>query len=251
MLRKLKRAVPAVISAVLCAAMLLGATVSAEKINKVGADVWKDAKAIANVKYYSKYIKLAANYSGKDSKNTVTYGKSRMKKFNDKLVKAAGAKKPEFSVSITDKSSVIYFAVKDSSCKAVIYMYGEDGIAYYTDGKKATYLSLSDKTKTTTSEKELTSEDISELFEDGFRFGISEDEKGRLFKIKSDGKTYYYEEFGSGRYVVGMLFSEKGSPLATVEDDEVYCISFKTKVDDSEFNIPKGYKTVDYKDFKY
>lgn len=248
MLRKLKKAVPAVISAVLCVTMLFGAAASAEKINSVDTNVWKEAKAAANAKYYSKYVKLAAKYSGKDTKNTVTYGKSRMKKFEDKLFRTVSAKKPEFSVSITDKSSVIYFAVKDSSCKAVICM-SSAGIAYYTDGKKATYLSLADKVKTTTDELELTSEDISELFDDG-DFGISDDEKGKVFKIKSDEKIYYYEEFESDYYVVGMLFSENGNPLAIVADDEVYCISFKTSVDDSEFDIPKGYKTVDYDDFK-
>lgn len=250
MLKKIKKLFPAVVSAVLCVTMLLGVTVSAEKKNAVDASVWKETKAITNAKYYSKYIKLASKYSEKDGKNTVTYDKSRMKKFADRFFDAVYADDPQFSFSLTDKESIVYFAVKGEKYKSVIYY--ELGVASYSDGKKTTYLSVDDKIKATDSESTDSKETASVLAADlNYIVDISENAKGKVFKIKSDEKIYYYEEFEAENYIVGMLFSENDSPLAFVMDDEVYCISFSTKVDDSEFDIPKGYKTIDYDDYKY
>lgn len=250
MLKKLKKVFPAIVSAMLCVTMLLGVTASAEKVSAVDTNIWKESKALTNAKYYSKYIKLAAKYSEKDTKNTVAYEKSRMKKFIDRFSKAANADDPQLSFSLTDKNSIIYFAVKGDNCKAVICLNDLISIAVYTDGKKSTYLSVGDKIKVTENESYDGKEAASMLAED-FDFGISENAKGKVFKIKSEEKIYYYEEFESDYYSVGMLFSEKGNPLALVADDEVYCIGFKTSVDDSEFDIPKGYKTVDYDDFEF
>lgn len=248
MLKKLKKALPAVISALLCVTMVLGITASAEKKNSGDRSVWTDTKALTTAKYYSKYIKLASKYSEKDSKNTVIYDKSRMKKFVDKFTKAANAKNPEFSLSLIDKESVIYLAVKDNNSKVVICMYNI-GLAFYSDGKKMTYLSVEDKIMTDDIDDDSTGTDIAASIAEDFDFGISENAKGKIFKLKSEEKIYYYEEFDNDYYVVGMLFNENGSPLAIVVDDEVYCISFKTSVDDSEFDIPKGYKNIDIDDF--
>lgn len=250
MLRKLKKAVPAVISAILCVTMILGMTASAERKNSGDGTVWSNSKALTNAKYYSKYIKLASKYSEKESKNTVSYEKSRMKKFSDKFSKAASAKNPELSFSLIDKESIIYLAVKGDKNKTVFCMYNI-GIAYYSDGKTMSLLSVKDKSMMTENVEDSTDSNIASDIADGFDFGISGNAKGRLFKFKSEEKIYYYEEFDRDHYVIGMLFNEKGSPLAIVMDDEVYCISFKTAVDDAEFDIPKGYKIVDYDDFDY
>lgn len=250
MLRKLKKAIPAVISAILCVTMVLGVTVSAEKKNSGDGSVWTNSKALTNAKYYSKYIKLASKYSEKKSKNTISYEKSRMKKFSDKFSKAASAKNPEFSLALIDKESIIYLAVKGNNNKMVLCMYNM-GIASYSDGKTMTLLSVEDKIKVSETVENDKDDNFASELADEFDFGISENAKGRFFKFKSEEKIYYYEEFDTDYYVVGMLFNEKGSPLAIVVDDEVYCISFKTTVDDSEFDIPKGYKNVDIGDFNY
>ena len=71
--------------------------------------------------------------------------------------------------------------------------------------------------------------------------------KGKIFRFKSKEKLYYYEEFNGS----GFIFNENGTPLAAYLDGEAYCISFKTTVDDSEFNIPNNYKTVSFDDFDY
>lgn len=250
MMKKIKKIIPAVVSALLCTAMLLSVTASAEK-KSTAVNIWKESKALTSAGYYSKHIKLASKYSEKDTKNTVVYDKSRMKKFADRFVKAAGADDPELSFSLIDKNSIIYFAVKGDNCKAVICFDDLMGIALYINEKKATYLSVEDKVKMTETDSSYKSDgrEAASMLAEDFDFGISENAKGKIFKIKSDEKIYYYEEFESDYYVVGMLFSEKGNPLAIVVDDEVYCISFKTKVADSEFSIPKGYKEVDYDDF--
>lgn len=248
MFSKLKKAVPAIVSALLCVTMILGITASAERKSAVDSNIWSDTKALTSAKYYSKYIKLAAKYSEKDAKNTVVYNKSLIKKFADRFAEAASAKSPEFSLSLIDKESIIYLAVKDDNSKVAVCMYGM-GIALYSDGEKLSYLDVENKIMTDDIEDDSTGADTAASIADQFDFGIAENAKGKIFKFKSDEKIYCYEEFDNDYYVVGMLFTEKGTPLAIVVDEEVYCISFKTAVDDSEFDIPKGYKKVDIDDF--
>lgn len=84
MLRKLKKALPAIVSAVLCVTMVLGITASA-------ASVWSETKALTNAKYNSNYIKWVEKYSEKESKNTVTFSKSRTKKYLDKMSRSQKA----------------------------------------------------------------------------------------------------------------------------------------------------------------
>lgn len=248
MLRKLKKAVPAIVSAILCVAMMLSITVSAQLANSQ----WNECKKLINSSFDQQYIDLAIKYKAKESKNTVVFSKSRTKKFFDRYNKAIAAKKPEFSMEMCDKNSFEYIACKGAKAKYVFY--AEDGYAYdcevaFSDGKTQTALSLENKTKATV-------KDDGSLFdmESADPDIIDADQKGKLFKFKSGGKVYYYEEFiinSALDEAYGLLFNEDGDPLAAVLDNSVYCVRFKTKVDDSEFNIPKGYKTVDPDDFKY
>lgn len=259
MLRKLKKAVPAVISAVLCAAMLLGVTASA-----ASSDIWKDTKALTSLKYNSNYIKWGEKYSEKKTKNTIAYSKSRTKKFLDKLSKAANAKNPTYSFGLIKSDGLVNYVFKDGSIKIISLVDGTATTMYATDDS-LTLLSVANKTKVSAGGRDFKdeldkisaeytqkrTEEVAEIYD----FEISENAKGKLFKFKSDDKIYYYEEFETEEsdyfYTVGFLFTEKGTPIAMVTNGVAFCMSFKTAVDDSEFDIPKGYKTVDLDDFEY
>lgn len=260
MLRKLKKAVPAVISAILCVTMILGVTASAADKN---TDLWKDAKSLTSLKYNSQYIKWAEKYSEKDTKNTVSYGKSRTKKFLDKLNKNVNAENPTYSFGLIEKKGLISYVFKDGSLKVVSMVDGQVTTLYVHD-YYVTVLSVKNKTKVSAGGKSIKdefdklaakhtkkrTEEVAEVFD----FDIAENEKGKLFKFKSDDKSYYYEEFETDDFRfdrIGFVFTEKGTPVAMFINNTAFCISFKTTVDDSEFDIPKGYKTVDIDDFEY
>lgn len=100
MLRKLKKALPAIVSAVLCVTMALGITASA-------ASVWSETKALTTAKYNSNYIKWVEKYSEKDAKSTVTFGKSRTKKFYEKQLTAFNAKDPQFALNMATKDEIM------------------------------------------------------------------------------------------------------------------------------------------------
>lgn len=252
MLKKLKRAVPAIISAVLCAAMAVGMTASAQSVESC----WSEGAKVANSSFDQNYIDLAVKYHNKEAKNTIAFGKSKTKKFiknfNSKII----SKKDEFSLEMSDKNNIILFAQKGSKLKIVECeeSYNYYGIAFFTDGKSSTALSLKNKTKTKVPDDVDPPYTISDLTTDEFDMP-DDDMTGKYFKFKSGGKIYYYEEFTikNSFYedTVGALFDENGNILAMLMDDEVYCVFFKTKVNDSEFEIPKGYKTVDNDDFDY
>ena len=114
MLRKLKKALPAILSAVLCVTMVLGITASA-------ASVWSETKALTGAKYNSNYIKWVEKYSEKDAKNTVTFGKSKTKKFFDKMIKVTKSDDPQMCVSVINKNVLLSIAYKDDNMKMVIY----------------------------------------------------------------------------------------------------------------------------------
>lgn len=248
MLRKIKKAIPAVVSAILCIAIAMGMTVSAQPADSK----WNECKKLINSSFDQQYIDLAIKYKAKESKNTVVFSKSRTKKFFDRYNKAVAAKKPEFSMEMSDKNSFEYIACKGAKSKYVFYeekSWDWDCEVVFSDGKTETALSLENKTKTTFKAEgsffdlKLAESDI-----------IDANQKGKFFKFKSGGKVYYYEEFiinSAFDEAYGLLFNENGEPLAAILDNNVYCVCFKTKVDDSEFNIPKGYKTVSLDDFKY
>ncbi len=249
MLRKLKKALPAIVSAVLCVAMALGITASA-------ASVWSDAKALTNAKYNATYIKWVEKYSAKSAKSTVTFSKSRTKKFLEKQIKATKSDDPQTSVSIINKDAVVSVAYKGDNIKMILAD-GDIGFAVYANPKEITMLSVSDKKKTTTKvTAEMAYDDIIGTMNQSFMnfdsddyyvdLGIAENAKGKLFKIKSGDKTYYYEEFKCAEYdKFGFLFTEKGTPIAMIGDDLIGCFTISNNVKDSEFTVPKGYKETD------
>lgn len=258
MLKEIKRAIPAVISAVLCVTVAFGTVAHA-----ADNDLWKDTKALTSLTYNSKYIKWAEKYSEKDAKNTVKYDKSRTKKFLDRLQREAAAETPEYIFGLIDSDSMMCYAFGKNSFKNVSLMKGESSALYLNDNAM-TLVSAGKKTKASLSVNDDETEDFNEIVAeyteestkdtaDTFDFDIAENAKGKIFKFKSDEKIYYYEEFetdGDFRYI-GFLFTEKGTPLAFCFNGTALCMTFKTKVEDSEFDIPKGYKTVDYDDFEY
>lgn len=258
MLKRLKRVFPAVVSALLCAAMALGVTASA-----ASSGIWKEAKALTSLKYNSQYIKWAEKYSEKETKNTVSYSKSRTKKFLDKLNKTVNKENPTYSFGLIEKNGFINYVFKDGSLKIISLVDGEATTMYIHD-YSITLLSVKNKTKVSAGGKMIKDEfnrlssehiqkrtaEVAEVYD----FNIAENAKGKLFKFKSDDKIYYYEEFEiEDSYFdnVGFVFTEKGTPIAMAMNGNAFCISFKTTVDDSEFKIPKGYKTVDIDDFEY
>lgn len=252
MLRKIKKALPAIISALLCVTMVLGITASA-------ASVWSDAKALTNAKYNSNYIKWVEKYSQKESKSTVTFSKSRTKKFLDKQIKATKSDDPQTSVSLISKDVLVSVAYKGDSMKLVIYE-SDMGLAFYANSKEMAMLSIADKKKTTvpvTAEMEYDelignmNQSFMDFDSDDYyaNLGISENAKGKIFKFKSGDKTYYYEEFKSADYdKFGFLFTEKGTPIAIIGDNVIACFTISNKIKDSEFTVPDGYKETDVND---
>ena len=260
MLKKFKKFFPAVVSAMLCVTMLLSVTASAADKDTY---VWKDTKALTSLKYNSNYIKWAEKYGAKEAKNTVSYGKSRTKKFLDKLNQNVNKEKPTYSFGLIEKKGLVNYVFKDGSLKVISLVDGKVTTLYVHD-YYVTLISVKNKTKVSAGGKSAKTEfdrlaaehtqkrtaEVAEVFD----FEIAENEKGKLFKFKSEDKTYYYEEFKTedSRFdKVGFLFTEKGTPVAMYINNTAFCISFKTTVDDSEFDIPKGYKTVDVDDFEY
>lgn len=254
---KFKKAVSAVTAAVLCVTMAFGTTASAAT-----DPAWKEAKTLANAKYNSNYIKLAEKYSKKESSKTVTFEKSKTKKFLDKQIKAIKSDDPKFSVYAINKDEIAAVAYKDDKIKIVLYSKDIMNIGMYTSSKNMVMVSPADKEKITMPVTE--DADYEETMDgmlDGFmnfndekyyeNLGIKDTAKGKYFKIKSDDKTYYYEEFKSSQYdKFGFLFNEKGKPIAMVGDEMVACFSLSYSVKDSEFKVPKDYKEVDLNDLQ-
>lgn len=254
MLKKIKKAVPAFVSAVLCAAITFGTAASAQSIY----DSWGECAEIANSSFDQNYIDLVIKYHSKETKNTVSFGKSRTKKFGKSLAAQVRSSKPECSLEISDKNNIILFTQKGSRIKIVECASGYDnsysyGYALFTDGKTATAFAPETKTKAKLPADADQPYALSDLSTD--EFDLSDSETGKIFKFKSGEKIYYYEEFTLTSYAqdcaLGLLFDENGNILAMLGDDEVFCVSFRTTVDDSEFDMPKGYKTVGYDEFEY
>lgn len=247
---KLKKAVSAAVAAVMCFTMAFGTVASADN-----SDVWKETKALTSAKYNSKYIKLVEKYSQKETKSTVTFAKSKTKKFLDKQIKAIKKDDPQFAVNVINKDEIASVVYKGDKIKMVVYTEGE-GLAIYTTPSKMTMLSVSDKEKIVLPLTDDIGYDdmMDEMLEKFGSFndeeyyenlGISDNAKGKYYKIKSDDKIYYYEEFKSSEYdKYGFLFNEKGTPIAMIGDDAIGCFSLSYNVNDSEFNIPSGYKEV-------
>lgn len=252
---KIKRAVSALTAAALCFALSLSVPAAA----KTDAAMWREVRTIAGVKYNSSYIKWLEKYSAKEAKSTVAYSKSRTKKFVYKFSKAAYSDEPRLSLSIINDERAASAAVKGDKFR-VIGCIDDYCLAYYSDSENITFFDFNAKEKfegsmNNASEYGLGFSNASELAEECgnglFDFFIPDDEKGKVFKIKSGEKIYYYEEFYSDMYgVLGFLFSEDGNILALKNQDGSFCVSFSQKVDDSVFNMPeKGFKKVKLEDF--
>lgn len=250
MLRKLKKAFPAIVSALLCVTMALGITASA-------ASVWSETKALTTAKYNSNYIKWVEKYSEKETKNTVSFGKSRTKKFYEKQLEAFNDKDPQFAVNMITKDEIVSVAYKGRKIKMVVYT-EKEGLAIYMDSKQMTLLSVSDKEKMTAPIPDDVEYDdlVDEMLEAYASFdndsyfsddlGIADNAKGKIFKFKSGENTYYYEQFDTDNMgSIGFLFDSKGNPLAMNSDGLAICFQIKYTVKDSEFNIPKGYTEMD------
>lgn len=244
---KLKKAVSAVVAAVMCFTMAFGTVASADN-----SDIWKDTKALTSAKYNSKYISLMEKYSAKEAKSTVTFGKSRTKKFIDKYYAAVNKENPQIAVSFINKEEIVSIAIKDKKMKAVMY-FDDEGIALYANTQKMTLLSVADKevasiampddTEYESMLDSISDVDISKNIAD---VGLDDSTKGKIFKIKSDDKIYYYEEFETENVgKLGMLFSENGKPLATIDEDMAVCVNVSYSVKDSEFKIPAEYSEID------
>lgn len=250
MLRKLKKALPAIVSAVLCVTMVMGITASA-------ASVWSETKALTTAKYNSNYIKWVEKYSEKESKNTVTFGKSRTKKFYEKQLEALNDKDPQFAINLITKDEILSVAYKGRKIKMVVYE-DKTGVAIYMNSKEMTMLSVGDKQKVKMPMPADVDYDdlVDEMLDEYANFdndaymaedlGIADNAKGKLFKFKSGENTYYYEQFDSDNQGdIGFLFDSKGNPLAMNANGMAVCFQIKYTVKDSEFTVPKGYTTVD------
>lgn len=252
MIKGFKKFLTTAVSAALCVTMVLGMTVSAQSIESR----WSECAQLANSSFDQNYIDLVIKYHNKEAKNTISFGKSKTKKFIKKFSTKMLYKKDEFSLEMSDKNNIILFAKKGSKLKIVEC--GENyncySMAFFTDGKSSTALSLESKTKAKVPDGIDPPYTISDITTDDLDMP-DDNTAGKYFKFKSGGKIYYYEEFTIKENfyedTVGILFDENGDTLAMLMDDDVYCVFFKTTVDDSEFEIPKGYKTVDYDDFDY
>lgn len=257
MLRKIKKAIPAVISAILCVTMLLGVTASAAEKKSV----WSETKALTSAKYNSTYIKWAEKYSAKEAKNTVTFSKSRTKKFFDKYVKATGADEPQYAIHFISKEMIMSVAQKDSKMKVVVYLDGiEDmdsiSIAMYITSKEFALLDPSSKEKMTVPiDDDIDYDDLKDemldidIESDSFfseSLGISENAKGKYFKLKSGENVYYYEEFSVDGGKIGFLMDANGNPLAVTDGETSACFNISYTVKNSEFTVPSGYTEVDY-----
>lgn len=243
MFGKLKKIAAVIAAAAICLTVAAAPVSAAEK-----KSTWSEAKALTNAKYNSKYIKWLEKYSEKEAKNTVTYSKSRTKKFVDKIDTKLSKDDSEFSFYMINKESIIAAARKKDNFKIVIFDKELPvNIGIYTDKDYEIMLVIEDKLK------------ISDEMSDGYtpEYGylaivdaldpdVKDSAKGKLFKFKSDDKVYYYEEFESKQFgPMGYLFNEKGTPLAMGVGGDFYCMKLSYSADASEFKIPKEYKEAD------
>lgn len=242
--KKIKRTFSIGIAAVMCFAMTLSVPASAKTDNEE-VMMWKEVKAMTGAKYNSKYIKWVEKYSEKDTSKTVVYSKSRTKKFIDELEKASQKDEPQFALNMINEEIIISKAVKGDKIKTVVCM-GSGGTGFCGNSNEITIFDIEEKEKLSLPKsKALEKLDfMTELSEMLFDLDIDDDEEGKLFKFKSGEKIYYYEYFEDDR--TGFLFSESGKVLAGYIIGTPYCINVSNKIDDSAFNIPTGYKDVDY-----
>lgn len=258
--KKIKRTFSIGIAALMCFAVTLSVPAAA----KTDDTVWKETKALAGASYSSKYIKWVEKYSEKDTTKTVTYSKSRTKKFLDKYEKNTDKDELQFALNISDKNSIISITIKGDKYKAAVYD-GGMGMLYCGDAKNITFLDINNKQKCSLTTAEALKNtgldypddydvpnEIAKEASEILDLDIDSNEKGKLFKFISGEKTYYYEKFEEHSYSsVGFLFNENGNVIAANIDGDIVCMNVSYKVKDSEFNIPKDYNDVDYTDINW
>lgn len=245
---KIKKAVSAGIAAVMCVTMALSVPAAAATNT-----AYKNSKALTNATYNSKYIKWVDKYSSQKSSKTISFSKSKTKKFYEDQVKKISPKKPQYSMDLINSDAVVSVAVKTDKMKIVMYMKeGKDevSLAMYVDKKNMTMLSPAKKKKLTiplpdgTDVNSLMEESLGSFDNDVYMsedLGIADNAKGKYVKFTSDNKTYYYEEFKTKNGKVGFLFNSKGKPLAITTGDVSLCLNFSYTVADSAVTVPKGY----------
>lgn len=236
MIKKLKRIAAVFAAAAICLTSVIGTSVSAAEQKSV----WSETKALTTAKYNSKYIKWAEKYSAKETEKTVSYSKSRTKKFYDKMKNTLSKDDAEFTLSLLDNEAILYLACKGEKSKAVLYI-GDEGVGIYMDPDKMTLVSVEDKTMASDDMTENYTQDGAAATKDVLDFDIEESSKGKIFKFKSNEKVYCYEEFEGDTYDVGFLFNEKDKPIAMTIDGDACCFRLSYSVKDSEFDLPKGY----------
>ncbi len=242
-----KRIAATAAAAAICATMVSGMAVTAEEytysesssvISELYAQdpIYTEIKSISGAKYSSAYIKLAEKYRDKEAKNTITYSKSRTKKFWDKYTKAISSDKPEFNLYLINKDMVMGMAAKDDKIK--VAMYAEDtGLAMYVDSSSVTMLDPS--TKMSVSAPNDGSITIASALESAeiLDAPFKDTDKGKIFKFKYKDNSYVYEEFDG----IGILFTSKGTAVALTDETGTFCCRFSYSVKDSVFDIPDGY----------
>lgn len=248
---KFKKVLSAGVAAVMCAVIALSVPAAAKNDDTV----WENTKALTNSRYSENYVKWAEKYSEKDSQNTITFGKSRTKKLFEKMAEAIDSDKPVFSVNIVDDDTICCVAISGKKVKCVMYDKDyKNAFAFYMNSKEISLLSPKTKLKATMPTSEYGSydemldgaleifSDFAHVFDD---IDISDKIKGKLFKIKSGDKIYYYEEFGEDDSKCGMLFDSNDAPLAiTTGEGTTFCFNFTDTVKASEFAVPKEYKDI-------
>ncbi|MCM1380545.1 MAG: hypothetical protein NC192_01300, partial [Muribaculaceae bacterium] len=144
-----------------------------------------------------------------------------------------------------NSEDITYFSIKDGLSRTALYG-NEVGMLFILTPNTAAFAFIREDGKEyNISEQDESYNPPDELiksYAEVFEFGIDDNAKGSLFKIKSGEKIYYYEEFECEKYgVVGFLFTEKGTPIGMREDGEYYCFRFSSAVDDNDFAVPDGF----------
>lgn len=247
---KIKKVLSAGVAAVMCVTMAFSVPAAAKTDNTA----YNNAKALSSAKYSSANIKLAEKYAAKKATKTVTFSKSKTKKYYESQAKALEAKNPQFSIDLINSDTIISMAMKNKKLKVVMYMKEgkeELGLGMYFDKKNMTIISPIKKMKITvpipedTDYDSLIDESFGNLDNDAYMaedLGIADNAKGKYFKFTSNDKTYYYEEFDSDKGTIGFLFNSSGKPIVMNNDGTFLSMNYSTKVDDSAVTVPKSYK---------
>lgn len=216
---------------------------------------YTEAVKLAGLKFNSGLAKKVRSYDGKKSKSSVSFGKSRTKKFIEKYSKnaekmAADPSTASISLSMVSADEVVCLAMKGDKMKTVIYMNSDDvsmGIAMYMDSNTSTILDLAEKQKVTMpNSSEENTMDFDNTTEALTGFDIKDSQKGKLFKFKYKDKGYYYEVFETeDGEKMGFVFDTKQNLVMMADDTSIVSVKISTSVKNSEMTVPDGYTEVE------